>query len=339
MCCVKWMGMKMNKITGYLSIALLSISSQYVYAECTAYSTPAIIGPVSSFNVPNLAKQQMSGGLACVGSLSAFSRSYIKYRAIYAPMELTHENGVDTAHITIRDSSESIVQSGLEKDLSSFSILSIFGGPNSSIPFTVQVAESLSLKPGVYIGTLYIKWFYYVPALGIGGINLTAFQSDGITFDWWGNVTNWGSGRDATVPIKLIVTEDCRISTQNIDFGSAALVSKFDTVNGYVRITCSAKTPYSVGLSNGQYFNNTRRMKHQSKNTYIGYEVYKNWSPQRWGSVGSERWNSVDASLMPGIHDGKTSQTYSFTSKIVEPSTTIAPEGVYTDTVQVEVKF
>ena len=68
-----------------------------------------------------------------------------------------------------------------------------------------------------------------------------------------------------------------------VDFGSTALVSKLETINGSAQIICSAQTPYSVGLSDGQHFNTTRRMKHQSEDNYIKYEVYKNWSPQRWG--------------------------------------------------------
>lgn len=339
MWCVKYMEMRMNKAFRYLSVVLLSFSAQYAYADCSAYSQPANLGPVSSFDVPNLPSQQMSGGLSCVGSLTLASTSHIKYRPIVAPTTLVHQNGVNIARIVIRDSQNNIVQTGVERDLSSFSLLSLFGGPNSSIPFQVFLTESVSLKPGVYTGNLQIKWYYYVGALGIGGINLLDYRSPGLVYSWVWGVTNWGTGLDAIVPITLIVKEDCRINAYNVDLGSAALVSKFDTASGMVQIICSAQTPYSVGLSNGQNFNTTRRLKHQSKNNYIAYDIYKNFSPQRWGSEGAERWNSTDASIYPGVHDGTTRQTYSFTTKIIEPSTTIAPEGVYTDTLQVEVRF
>ena len=339
MWCVKYLEMRMNKAFRSLSVVLLSFSAQYAYAECEVYASPAVLGPVSSFEVPNLPSQQMSGGLACYGTLTLATTSYIKYRPINAPTMLVHENGVNTARIVIRDSSNNIVQTGVEKDLSSFSLISIFGGPNSSIPFSVALSESVNLKPGTYTGNLDIKWFYYVGAFGIGGISLWDYRSPGLVYSWVWGITNWGTGRDATVPIKLIVKEDCRINAYNVDLGSAALVSKFDTASGMVQIICSAQTPYSVGLSDGQNFDTTRRLKHQSKNNYIAYDIYKNFSPQRWGSEGAERWNSTDASIYPGVHDGTTRQTYSFTTKIIEPSTTIAPEGVYTDTLQVEVRF
>lgn len=329
----------MNKIFGFLSISLLLLSAQNIYAECTTYSKAANLGPVSSFDVPRLELQQMSGGLACSGTLALVSTSYIKYKPIDAPLTLVHENGLNTARIVIRDSQNNIVKTGVEKDLSSLTLISIFGGPDSSISFKVFVNESVSLKPGVYKGNLRIKWFYYVPAFSVGGIILGAYQSDGLKYSvFWGGY-EWGTGREATVPITLIVKEDCRITATNVDFGSTALVSKFETINGSAQIICSAQTPYSVGLSDGQHFNTTRRMKHQSEDNYIKYEVYKNWSPQRWGSVGTERWNSADATLKPGEYNGITQQAYSFTAKIAEPSTAVVPEGVYTDTLQIEVRF
>lgn len=339
MLCVRCMGTKVNKILKYLSVSLFTIATQYVYAECDTYATPAVLGPVSSFNVPNLSAQQMSGGLSCVGTLTLVSTSFIKYRPLNVPATLLHQDGVNKARIVIRDNNNNILQTGVERDLSSFSLISLFGGPNSSIPFSVTVTESTNLKPGVYQGNLRIKWFYYVGAFGIGGIHLWAFVSPGLQYSWLWGLTDWGTGLDANVPIVLTVTEDCRINASDISFGSAALVSKFDTVNGVVQITCSAQTPYSVGLSNGQNFNATRRMKHQSQSNYIGYEVYKNVTQQRWGSIGSERWNSNEASVNPLIYDGITNQNFSYTAKITEPSTVIAPEGVYTDTLQIEVKF
>lgn len=329
----------MKKNIKLLFIGLLATSVQHVYADCNVVAREAVFGPLSSFNVQNNPTQQIAGGLFCDGSLSVVATSYIKYRASFVPIELVHTNGVNKARIEIKDQNGNVLANGKEADLTTTSLFSIFGGPSSSIPFTVTLAGSTSLKPGIYKGHLRVTWYYYVPGLGGFGVNLFVYQSPGFTLGGVFSSLNWGSGVDVDIPITLIIREDCRINANDISFGSAALISNFSTVNGTVHITCSADTPYSVGLSDGQNFKKTRRMKHQSQASYIAYDVYKNTSSQRWGDIGFERWNSTEASARPGIHDGVTRQTYNFSSKITEPSAMIAPEGVYSDTVQIEVKF
>src|SRR5690606_18069054 len=130
-------------------------------------------------------------------------------------------------------------------------VISFFSGPNSSIPFYIRVNENTNLVPGTYKGQFAVKWFWHIPYLGIGGVSLY-YNSPNLKTHWLtGNITDWGTGQDATINIELIVEKDCKINAQNINFGTAPLVSKFKPVTGTVQITCSAQTPYTVGLSDG----------------------------------------------------------------------------------------
>lgn len=311
-----------------------------IATACNIYTSGANLGPVSSFNVPALQAQQITGGLACDVLLDVLSARYIKYMPISVPTKLKHSNGINEVGIEIRDVNNNLVVTGVEQDLSDFAVLSLlFGGPNKSIPFTIKVESTIGLKPGIYSGTLNMKWYYYVNGLGLLGIGLIPYYSPGLTKALLGGITNWGVGADASIPITLTIEKDCKITTSNVSFGSAAFTSQFNPVSGTVQIACSSETPYSVGLSDGQNFNAGRRLKHESQASYIPYEVYKNNTTQRWGSLGQERWYSDEATVNPMIYNAVTQQSYSFTGKILNPSNTAFPDGLYKDTLQVEVTF
>jgi spore coat protein U-like protein len=261
---------------------------------------------------------------------------------VSVPTKLKHTNGINEVGIEIKDVNNNIVSTGVERDLSEFAVLSLlFGGPNKSVPFKVKVQSTIGLKPGVYTANMNIKWFYHVNAVGLLGIGLITYDSPGFLLNLIGllGVANWGTGTSVTIPLTLTVEEDCIISTNNINFGSAAFTSQFNPVTGTVQIKCSAQTPYNVGLSDGNHFNVTRRLKHSSQDIFIGYEVYKNSTTNRWGVLNTERWNSDAATANPSNYDAVTQQSYSFTSKILNPSNTVFPEGIYSDILQVDVRF
>lgn len=323
-----------------LLILGLIFTTLRVATACSISTSGANLGPVSSFNIPTLAPQQISGGLACNVLLDLLSTRYIKYIPVSAPTKLKHSNGVNEVAIEIRDVQDNLVVTGVEKDLSDFAVLSLlFGGPNKSVPFTIKIQPTIGLKPGVYSGNLNIKWYYYVNGVGLLGIGLISYYSPGLTKALLGGITNWGTGADALIPITLTIDQDCKIMTNNVSFGSAVFTSQFNSVTGTVQIACSSDTPYNVGLSNGQNFNVTRRLKHASQASYIGYEVYKNNTTARWGLQGQERWNSNEATVNPMIYNAITQQSYSFTGKILNPSNTVFPDGIYSDILQVDVQF
>lgn len=331
-----------NKLLSLLAVGFLGLPAQQAFAlGCSTYTSGALLGPVSSFQVPSIGEQIMSGGLSCEIIANLLSTQYIKYKVMDIPAALIHENGINQAKIIIRDSQNTILSNDFEKDLSEWDWLSIFGGPDNSIPFKITVNETTNLKPGVYKGVLKMKWYYHIGAIGIGGVNLWTYHSPGTLWLPLAGLVRWGTGEDSNVPLQLIVEKDCNINAQNINFGKAPLVSKFNPVTGTVQITCSAETPYSVGLSDGQNFDQTRRMLNTIGSGYLPYEIYKNTTttPERWGHLGTERWSSADATLNPGKYDGSAAQGYAYTAKIIDDGSNPSVVGTYKDTLTIEVAF
>lgn len=333
-----------NSVFSLLTVGILSLSAQQAFADCSTGTISAILGPVNSFNIGSLSNlgtaPMVGGGLSCPSGLTLVVKSYIKYLATNIPTELVHSDGVNKAQISIWDSEKQRVTSA-EKDLSSIAITTLFSGPGGSVPFYVTVNDTRGLKPGVYRGRINIKWFYSVPYAGGLGITLryesTGFELGSYLIGTY--VKNWGTGDDSIINITLTVEEDCNINAQNINFGTAPLVSKFNPVTGTVQITCSAQTPYTVGLSNGQNYSQNRRMKNLSSNHYLPYEIYKNTTTQRWGYLGAERWSSANASQNPGVYDGSVTQGYAYTAKIIDDGSNASVEGTYKDSLILEVAF
>ena len=330
-----------NSFFSLFAVGFLGAFTQQTFADCATPSSSITLGPISSFNIPSLntTENLVTGGLQCTGTLSVGSRQYMRYIAQNLPSKLIHTNGVNSANISLLDTDKNIVSNNKLGDLSRTVILSFFSGPNSSVPFYLRVNESTNLVPGTYDGQFTIKWYWHIPVLGIVGLG-GYMSSPGLKhIPLTGVVTDWGTGQDATIKIKLIVEKDCKINAQNINFGTAPLVSKFNPVTGTVQITCSAQTPYTVGLSNGQNYSENRRMKNVSGNQYIPYEIYKNTTTQRWGDFGTDRWSSSNASQNPGVYDGSVTQGYSYTAKIIDDGNNVSVEGTYKDNLILEVAF
>lgn len=330
-----------NSVLSLLVIGFSGLSAQQVFANCTTPGSSITLGPVSSFNVPSLNsnENQISGGLSCSGTLTLLSTQYIKYTALNIPKKLIHTDGNSSADITILDYDKNIVTNAITRDLSRLVVISFFSGPNSSIPFYIRVNENTNLLPGTYRGQFSVKWFWHIPYLGIGGLSLYYNSPNLKTHLITGNIIDWGTGQNATINLELIVEKDCKINAQNINFGTAPLISKFNPVTGTVQITCSAQTPYTVSLSNGQNYTENRRMKNVRGNQYISYEIYKNTTTQRWGYLGADRWLSSNASHNAGVYDGSVTQGYIYTAKIIDDGSNASVEGNYKDNLILEVAF
>ncbi len=78
--------------------------------------------------------------------------------------------------------------------------------------------------------------------------------------------------------VRAKVKGSCAVSqtaTDDIWFGQQNEISAPDEMNagGVVVFTCSDGIPYSIKLGNGNNYENGRRMKHQSENKYIPYDL------------------------------------------------------------------
>ncbi|MBP2545007.1 Csu type fimbrial protein [Acinetobacter guillouiae] len=330
---------------GLLFSGLILITAQS-YADCSVNSSGNVsIGKVPSITLAENGVQssQFSAGLSCSGfSLALANTTYLKYRVDQMPAN--YINSVTGERLTVNylDTNSNPITVGQERDLSSFTIINFFTGPNGALPFYAKINPGQAVSPGIYRAEtpFKVKWYYSVPALAVIGIGIF-FESPGFSrgLPIIGGF-RWGTGSDASLNLSIEVLPDCRISTNDVNFGTAAFADAFTPVKTSMGIRCSVKTPYKVSLNDGLYpqNGNQRAMKSGTGNNYMSYEIYKNSSTERWGR-NNEQWLSDVATTNPGIYDANTQQGYAFTTKILETNSLSLPAGQYSDTVTVQVEF
>ncbi|EPG40842.1 Csu type fimbrial protein [Acinetobacter colistiniresistens] len=327
-----------------LFLSLMSLGS-WAHADCNVSSS----GNVTIAQIPSIAltesgiqSSQFSAGLQCTGfSLGVGNKTYLKYRVDQMPVNYVNSQTGDTLTANYLDTDNKPITRGREVDMSQTSLINFFNGPDGSIPFYVRIPAGQTVSPGTYLAEtpFKVKWYYSVPALAIIGFG-SFYESPGFKRPGIFSSLNWGSGRDSSINLKIEVKSDCRISTSDVNFGTAAFAAAFEPVKTSMGVRCSAKTPYYVSLNNGLYprSGNQRAMKSESSNHYLTYDIYKNSTTERWGS-NSERWSSASATTNAGNYDGKTQQGYAFTAKILESNPDNLPAGTYRDTVTIQVEF
>ncbi|MGE8531827.1 MAG: spore coat U domain-containing protein [Acinetobacter guillouiae] len=335
--------------TGLLFSGLILIAAQS-YADCdVSTSGNASIGKIPSITLAEtgIKSTKFNAGISCQAFLTLLTSNYLYYRIDQMPVNYINNATGERLTVNYLDTDNNSITVGSGRDLGGFSLVNLFSGPGGSLQFIANVNPGQAVSPGTYQAekSFKIKWWYSVAAFGIGAIS-TKFESPGFSRgilgfgpDSWGG--SWGSGRDATFDLSLEVLPDCRISTNDVNFGTAAFASEFKPVNSSMGVRCSAKTPYKVSLNNGLYpqSGNQRAMKSEMTNNYLSYEIYKNATTQRWGSNGSEQWLSTNATTNAGNYDAKTPQGYAFTTKILGTNPDNLPAGKYSDTVTVHVEF
>lgn len=339
------MKFNLNKLINNSLLVLGSVLlSKYTYASCNVTSTSNVTITVPSISLLENGQDstQFNSGLSCEGfSLAFLNMTYLKYRVEQLSNNYKNAATGEQIFVQLYDTENHVITTGLERDLSRYSIVNFFSGPNGSLPFYYRIAPGQNVSPGLYVTEtpFRVKWYYSVPAIAIGGIGLY-FESPGFWRGVAGLGLKWGSGNDSSQTLQIRILPDCRILTQDVNFGTAAFIGQFKPVQTSMGIRCSTKTPYFVSLNNGLYpqNGNQRAMKSQTSNDYLKYEIYKNSTSERWGS-GTERWSSLNATVNPGIHDALTQQRYVFTTKILESNPDTIPAGVYEDAVTVEVSF
>lgn len=338
--------MKINKRSIFLRRGLFLISvtaSGYSYADCELINNQSVQLP----NIPSISLQdkgqeatQFSAGLRCSG-LGVGNTTHIKYRVNQQPSFLVKSSTGEKISINIADINNRATVVGQETNLSGFSIINFFTGPNESLPFYITIPSGQNVSPGTYVSerNFNVKWFYSVPGFAVGGIGVF-YESPGFVRGLLGSVRAWGTGTDSSLAMQITILPDCRISTSNVNFGTAAFAGAFEPVKTTMGIKCSSKTPYHVSLNNGLNPQNgsQRAMKSTTSNNFLKYEIYKNETLERWGS-GNQRWSSANATLNPGVYDGLLQQGYSFTTRILPDNSNSLPAGTYSDTITVQVEF
>lgn len=337
--------MRLSQIS-YIGLCWVMMAiSQVSYADCTTTSNDQVVlsqTPSIALADSGVGQTQFGAGLACVGlNVGVLATTYLKYQANYLPTQLVNRQTGEALNVNYWDLNQNPVMQGQEVNLSQIHLLTLFGGPEGKVLFYATLPAGQMVSPGIYetIKPFTVKWYYSVPALSILGIGIYD-NSPGFSRTLLGGVASWGTGIDSSINLKIEVLPDCRISTNDVKFPSAAFADAFEPVKTSMGIRCSAKTPYYVSLNNGLYprSGEQRAMKSGSSENYLMYEIYKNSTSARWGS-GSDRWSSNDATSNAGIYDSQTQQGYAFTVKVLDTNPKNLPAGEYTDSVTVQVEF
>ena len=328
-------------IPSLVCLSVLCLYTAQSWGNCVANNGERSLNTISSMTLyeNGLATTSFRAGLYCTSfNRSSISSAYFKYKVTQLPSALVHSNG-DLIPIQLKDSYNNVLSLNGEKDLSSQSFLTAFDS-EGHFPFVLSIPAGSSITPGKYTSNhnLNLSWYYSIPQyLGL----LLFYNSPGFVRPIFGTPTTWGAGTPSSINISLEVLPDCRITTQDISFGTAPMASEFVPVQSTMGIRCASKTPYSVGLNQGlhQAAAGQRAMKASANNAYLQYELYKNHNQQRWGHNGTERWSSSDASSNAGILNGTTQQTYQFTAEVLPQNPNNLPADTYSDTITVDVTF
>lgn len=328
---------------GLLFSGLILIAAQS-QAECIITSSGKVsMGTISSMTLTEQGTQsnQFSAGLACTSFATLATTSYIKYRVDQMPVNYKNAGTGETLKVNYLDTNNQTISQGREVDISSFSLINLFSGPDGALLFKAKINPGQTVSPGRYEAEtpFKVKWYYSVAGFGIGSL-ATHYESPGFSRGFLGIGFTWGTGSDATLNLYIDVLPDCRISTNAVNFGTAPFADVFTPVQTSMGVRCSVYTPYRIGLNNGlnPQSGNQRAMKASNSNNYLHYEIYKNASTERWGSSGNERWSSLEATTNPGQHH-TNQQGFAFTTKILDTNPVNLPAGNYSDTVTVNVEF
>jgi spore coat protein U-like protein len=305
---------------------------------CTTSTTSIDLGAHSSFAVAtDPLSASGSAGLQCDILLAALTPHYVALEVDASTFLLTGPDGDQIAYSAALTPNGAPLAVGNFQNLSSFSLVSLFSGTNSSIPIYIRTAATPALRAGTYSGHIDIRWFYSVCSLGVL-LCLAHSESPGFVRPILLTPLDWGAGTAVRVNVELEVEQDCIITAPDLDFGQAPLAGSFSPVTRTILIRCSAGAAYTVGLDDGAHASGgVRRM--QSGADHLQYEIYKSVaSPDRWGAIGGARRGSESADSGAGVYDSVTTQGFGYRAEVL-PGQATPPPGSYSDTIRIDIAF
>ncbi|WP_411570139.1 Csu type fimbrial protein [Pectobacterium cacticida] len=190
-------------------------------------------------------------------------------------------------------------------------LLGLFNSPDGTMPLYIRTSTGNNVAAGSYTDRVTIKWDYRICAIGVAGICVYDTGTLVSTFDITMNITN-----------------DCQIAiAPNIRFGTAAFPADFAPVNHSLGVRCTRLGDYTVKLlSTHSDDNNWRRMTTIANGApdYLYYQLYR---------TGNVAWTETND--YRGTGSG-VMQSIPYTARI-NPSQPSKPEGVYKDTITINV--
>lgn len=208
-----------------------------------------------------------------------------------------------------------------------YSVVVIGGGGNANATMFARVPVQTGLASGnfnnAFSGTHTRLDYRYAEQL-IGTPNYPASCTTGGI-----------GGGNATFPFTATasVPNHCQFNiVTNLAFSNVAgSISANQDQTSTIGLTCTNRTPWQLGLNNGQNaVGNLRRMRLGTTGNYVNYELYRNAGRTlRWG-------NTLDTDTLTGTGSGLT-QTIDVFGRVPPPQT--VPAGDYKDVITVTMTF
>lgn len=306
-------------------------------AACTLPASTASFGTASSFTVNTTASTSSSSVNVNCGSgttLALLSNNTITLQLASATV-VTNTRGVmkrsgdtGTDNIPLQLCSDSACASEMRvggtiytyNQAQLLNLIGLLGGLNFTIPLYLRTVPGQVIAAGTYTVTLNVAVTYNIcTSISLAGLCLTLQNGSGVI----------------PMTTTMIVTNDCStITSPNVSFGSAPLVSSFSSVSQAITIICTKGSVYTVGMSNGNYAVGSVRNMASSSNR-LSYEIYKGTTSSRWGPASTERWASADSTAVSS--DGLT-RSYNYVARVLTTQST-PPAGNYSDSVVVDITF
>lgn len=322
----------MNKFSCRLLLFLLlgwsSMSYGLVCNQTTSTLNPSF-GSRSSFSVSGgTLTTSMNTIISCLnlGSLGSSDEIDITFKtasslsgtqAFLKSTEMTNSDTIPINFCPLSSGCGSTLSQGNTLSLNSSSLAEFWGSSIFTLPFYFHTVPGSNVAAGTYqvTVTVTVEWKICITGVGI----FCVFES---------------GSTDLPISLTLTVLNDCNaFTTDNIHFGEAMNINKFETKTGSVAITCTKGSRYTVSLDDGM--NSADNIRHMSNGySRIAYDILKE-NGLRWHMAGENLWESGDSSLLSG--DGLT-RTYNYKALILSGQKT--PEaGEYTDRLTLNVVF
>jgi spore coat protein U-like protein len=295
-------------------------------AACTSSSQSMTFTSGSSYDVRSGSIANVSGaaGLACTGSLlSILGGGYAKATVTSANGFKLSAGGSDLIPYSVSADSGgtyTFTQGGMIDYMNPtlVTLLGLFNNNAFNAPLYGRITGTPNVAAGTYTDTLTVQWDYYI-CNGVQIGHLCVFYETGT--------------RTVTVNVKLVVSQDCRISAPNVVFGNVALVSQFQSVSQAVLVDCTKDSSYKVSFSTGNS-GSARPWRTMSDGAghSLQYNIYR--------TDGTTIWDDTNPLTSSTLGTGATtpSQLQSYVAK-VNPSQTTPVAGTYSDTVSVIISF
>lgn len=309
---------------------------------CTTLATATIdLGTRTSFEAATAEPAAGAGGsgLVCSGLLTLLTSQYIYLSVDSMSPALKNAATGDTIPYEVITVPGAVPLSvgATTGNIAGSGLLTLLGTSSEALLY-VNLGAAPNVSAGVYTATATLRW-HYATCGNLGAIGICALGawtlSPGITQSCLLTLCTLtqsslpGPGVPVTLTINLTVTNDCRFSADDIDFGSAPFVEGFEDVTGALRIRCTKGSTYTVGLGNGLNFANNRRRMASGANR-LEYDVFH---------PGGQRWDTtLNRAVQSTPAQGNLPEVFVYEARIY-PDQTSPPVGLYTDTLVIDVNF